>query len=321
MDSNQLRKGDLIEVRSPAEILATLDEQSELDALPFMPEMVRLCGQRFTVSARAERVCDTVTSTGIRSIANAVLLEDGRCDGSGHGSCAAECRIYWKEAWLKRVTPSSPAGVHGADDASVAALVERSARNATTGHGDRPRYRCQATQGVEASVQLSARDPRSYFREYTSGNVSLPDFTRVMARAVVMESANKLRLLADPPLHGSGPSSPRTPTIGLRSGDWVKVRKREDIEATLNEKGKNRGLWFDREMLAFCGQVFQVRKRITRLIDERSGEMIELSSDCVTLEGAMCSGVNSLRRWFCPRAIFPYWREAWLERVEPPATT
>ena len=67
----------------------------------------------------------------------------------------------------------------------------------------------------------------------------------------------------------------------------------------------------------FCGQVFQVRQRITRLIDERTGQMIHLSSDCVTLDGAVCSGRNSLGRWFCPRAIFPYWREGWLERVVP----
>jgi hypothetical protein len=136
-----------------------------------------------------------------------------------------------------------------------------------------------------------------------------------------MESAKKLRLLPDPPVSGTGPSSPRTPTLGLQPGDWVRVRKREDIEATLNDKGKNRGLWFDREMLPFCGQVFQVRQRISRLIDERTGEMIELSSDCVTLDGAVCSGRRSLGRWFCPRAIYPYWREGWLERIDPAAPT
>ena len=40
-------------------------------------------------------------------------------------------------------------------------------------------------------VALSAKDPRSYLREYTTGNVPLLDFTRVMARAVAMESATK----------------------------------------------------------------------------------------------------------------------------------
>jgi hypothetical protein len=71
-------------------------------------------------------------------------------------------------------------------------------------------------------------------------------------------------------------------------------------------------------MLLLSGRVFQVRSRVNRIVDERDGSMTEISSDCVTLEGAVCSGQHSLRRWFCPRAIFPYWREAWLERVDAP---
>jgi hypothetical protein len=73
--------------------------------------------------------------------------------------------------------------------------------------------------------------------------------------------------------------------------------------------------------LLLSGRVFQVRSRVNRIVDERNGSMIEIGSDCVILEGAVCSGQHSLRRWFCPRAIFPYWREAWLERVDAPADT
>jgi hypothetical protein len=181
---------------------------------------------------------------------------------------------------------------------------------------------CPATRRLEMtrlSPVIGVRPPKRSTLRYTTGNVSLVDFTRVMGRAVVMQSAKKIGLLAEPPVAGSGPSSVRTPTIGLQPGDWVRVKKREDIEATLNDKGKNRGLWFDREMLPFCGQVLQVRQRITRLIDDSTGKMIELTSDCVTLDGAVCSGQNSLGRWFCSRAIYPYWREGWLERVNSPS--
>jgi hypothetical protein len=45
--------------------------------------------------------------------------------------------------------------------------------------------------------------------------------------------------------------------------------------------------------------------------------MVELKNEAVTLDGVVCSGDLSLRRWFCPRAIYPFWRECWLERVEP----
>jgi hypothetical protein len=78
----------------------------------------------------------------------------------------------------------------------------------------------------------------------------------------------------------------------------------------------NKGLWFDREMLALSGNVYRVRSRLSRFIEERDGRMIELTNDCITLEGAVCSGDHSTGRWFCPREIIPYWRECWLERVD-----
>jgi hypothetical protein len=45
--------------------------------------------------------------------------------------------------------------------------------------------------------------------------------------------------------------------------------------------------------------------------------MMELKNPCITLEGVLCSGHVSSDRLLCPRAITPYWREVWLERVKP----
>ena len=59
MRNGTLRHGDVVEVASAAEILATLDEQGKLDGLPFMPEMLQYCGRRFTVDERAEKICDS----------------------------------------------------------------------------------------------------------------------------------------------------------------------------------------------------------------------------------------------------------------------
>jgi len=317
-----LRKGDVVEVRSAAEILSTLDERGERDSLPFMPEMVAMCGRRYTVAARTERICDTITGGwGSRTMADAVVLDGASCDGSGHGGCAAACLIYWKESWLRKVADgaterSAPADDDAARD-SLLALALRNARS--DADGEPIRFRCQATQAIEASFPVSSKDPRSLVRACSSGNVPVGRFIRVMARAVVMESAKRLHLLPNPPLRGESGSSTRTPRLDLQPGEWVRIKSPEDIRATLNDKGKNRGLWFDREMLQLCGQVFRVRHRVDRLIDERTGEMIELSSDCVALEGAVCSGEHSVGRWFCPRAIYPYWREGWLERVETEA--
>src|SRR2546426_1966071 len=104
-----LHTGDLVEVRSKAEILSTLDQNGRLEDLPFMPEMLRYCGQRFRVYKRAHKTCDFVTHTGIRKLSNAVHLEGLRCDGSAHGCCQAQCLIFWKEAWLRRVREQVPA--------------------------------------------------------------------------------------------------------------------------------------------------------------------------------------------------------------------
>jgi hypothetical protein len=277
-----------------------------------MPEMVPMCGRSFRVSSRAEKVCDTIVGGGSRSMDNTVFLEDLRCSGAAHGGCRAECRIYWKESWLRLGFPEDRA----AGSTSTTALLDNISRNSVH-HDDQqaPRYRCQATQGMAASAPLSPYDIRSYVREYQVGNVSLRRFFRVFVRAAVMETARKLRLLPAAPLRGPGPKSTRTPLLGLEPGERVRVKSREEIKATLNDKGTNKGLWFDREMLPFCGQEFQVRQRVDRLIDEKDGRMIELKSDCVTLEGAVCSGERSTCRWFCQRAIFPVWREGWLERV------
>src|SRR4051795_288261 len=101
------RPGDVVTLRSPAEILSTLDATGSLDAVPFMPEMLQYIGERFTVSKRVEKICDTICPIGSRRMRDTVFLEELRCDGSGHGGCQAECRIYWKEAWLTKVEDES----------------------------------------------------------------------------------------------------------------------------------------------------------------------------------------------------------------------
>src|SRR5512133_1032501 len=137
----RFRTGDVVEVRDAAEILATLDSEGCRDALPFMPEMLRHLGQRVVVSARVEKICDTVTIGGgpkSRRMCDTVFLEDLRCDGSAHGGCQAGCRMYWKEEWLQRVDPASESdgSESGDDHADALARLEALAREATVAaHG------------------------------------------------------------------------------------------------------------------------------------------------------------------------------------------
>src|ERR1700726_4978131 len=103
-----LRAGEWVEIRSKSEILTTLDQQSQLDGLPFMPEMFAFCGRRFRVYKSAHKTCDySVYPFHSRRLARTVHLET-RCDGGAHGGCQAGCLLYWKYDWLKLVSEDSP---------------------------------------------------------------------------------------------------------------------------------------------------------------------------------------------------------------------
>jgi len=320
--SGALRAGDLVEVRGAEEILATLDPAASTAGLPFMPEMLQYCGRRFVVSARAERICDTIGSYGSMRLPDAVVLEDLRCDGTCHGGCEAECRVFWKEAWLRRLGHGDDLSPSAADVGNLAEFERRLPGSCVSGTPEIPDgaiYRCQATELVRASQRIRLIDPRPFLRVLRSGGVPLTRFVRVLGRALLWETRRKLGRLPSAHLAGDGSPVPRPEEIGLRPGDWVQVRTPEEIRKTLSPKGKNRGLWFDREMLPFCGKTYRVRRRVTRIVDERTGRMITMKSDCITLDGVACSGERSLGRWFCPRAIFPFWRESWLRRVGTPS--
>jgi hypothetical protein len=286
-----------------------------------MPEMVRYCGVRLRVDRRAEKICDTIQYTGSRRLGDAVLLDDLRCDGAGHDGCQAECRLFWKEQWLRVVSPEAPPPPPARADA-LARLAQRVAAN-TRGPGDErgPRYRCQATELQRCTEHLRLWDPRSYVRQYTCGNVTLGHFLTVTSRAVVQEPMRKLGLVDEIHLRGTASKNDVFATLDLAPGELVRIKSADEIAKTLTSDGRNRGLWFDREMMQYCGGTFRVRQRIRRFINDQDSRMIDLKTEAVTLDGVVCTGDVSLRRWFCSRAIYPFWRECWLERVEAaPAT-
>jgi hypothetical protein len=312
-DGSRLRIGQVVEVRPAAEILATLDESAATDALPFMPEMLRFVGRRYTVSAHALKLCDTRSDgTGNRLFHDTVYLEDLRCDGSGHDGCQAGCRLLWRTDWLRPVSDDEPAPAK--EDEAAAAELARCAQAATK--RDEQTYRCQATELGAASEAFPSNDRgRKYLREVQSGNVGIGRFLRVLVRAVWRKLARTLGLHKEMALWSEGKPPPGTP-LGLQPGELVRVKSRREIAATLDENGRNRGLAFDWEMLPHCGRTYRVKDRVERFIDENTGTMVELKNECLLLEGVACSGDLSVGRWFCPRAIYPFWREDWVRREE-----
>jgi hypothetical protein len=205
--------------------------------------------------------------------------------------------------------------------------MERLAR-ATRQPADSPeneRFSCQATQLLVASAPLDWWDVSQYVRDLRTGNAGL--FKLVRGLAVFLFNKYQgfskrflprpLRIREGkwyPFLYGKLRTTP-TLTLNLQPGELVQVKSKEEILATLDAGGRNRGLSFDSEMLKYCGQLARVLRRVERIIDERTGKMLSLPRDCIILEGVTCQA--DYHR-FCPRRIYPYWREIWLRRVEDP---
>jgi hypothetical protein len=313
-----VRAGDRVELRSPGEILATLDERGCLEGVPFMPEMLSFFGRAFPVEAQVGRACDTVNYTGVLRLRNTVILDDMRCDGSRHAGCQAQCRLYWKEAWLR---PASLETSHevlttGDDFAQLERLANASV-HAADSTPEEPTFRCQATELIRAGEPVGWY---RFTRELAGGNVGVWRFTRVTVGIIVQEIGRRLGLRSHLPFRPNELTESSGATLaprGLRPGELVQVRKKQEIRDTLDKNSKNRGLWFDREMVQYCGHRARVKTKVERFIDEGSGRMIELASDCYILDGVVCKSYQSVNRWFCPRAIYPWWRESWLQSVEP----
>ena len=167
----RLRAGDLVRVRTEEEILRTLDAGGRLEGVPFMPEMLRFCGQEFRVRARAHKVCDTVDWQQFREMDNAVHLSDLRCDGSAHGGCQAGCLLFWKEAWIASVNRCTATNIR--QRAALEISNEELERTTQVGTNDSGQilYSCQATEIPRAtSGPLTWWQPRQYVQDITSGN-------------------------------------------------------------------------------------------------------------------------------------------------------
>lgn len=344
MNSSSLHVGDWVVVRSKEEILATLDANAQLDSLPFMPEMLEFCGKTFEVYKRAHKTCDTVNDYKGRRLEATVHLAGARCNGYAHEGCEAGCLIFWKEEWLKWVSApntagSDPLSIHSDSSSSKTAVCTEDGliRSVIRGKpGLDPTYVCQATQVPSATMPLPWWQLSQYVEDYTSGNASL---TRMLCGFIYISYVNisnlgigigqPMRWLYDaiqriaggvpyPRRTGLIPQGERTPQseLHLTPGEWVRVKSYADILATLDTDNKNRGLYFDAEYVPYCGRVFRVLRRVTTIVNEKNGKLLQFKTPAVILEDVFCRSRYSHDRMFCPRSIYAYWREIWLERVE-----
>jgi hypothetical protein len=101
-------------------------------------------------------------------------------------------------------------------------------------------------------------------------------------------------------------------SLNLQPGEVVRIKSHAEIVSTLDTRNRNRGLWFDEEMVKYCGQTRRVLSRVERVIDHTTGKMLHLSNECILLEGVVVVGDHHR---FHTHYEYPMWREIWLERV------
>lgn len=331
-----LRAGEWVKVRTEAEVLATLDARGRLENLAFMPEMLQYCGKKFRVFKRADKTCEYTQGWSIRRMKDSVHLDGLRCDGMAHEGCQAGCLIFWKEAWLKRadvdfvpevsVHPVTPVSTPVGGLCSVEKIL--AATHCTDSEGGLT-YSCQATDVPQFTSYMSFWDPRQYIRDLRSGNLNsgfagdlrghrllelILAVTRLL-QATIIGFFNEVQARRQgsryPFIEGTAAKS-SIEVLNLQPGELVEVRSKDEIMATLDKDQKNRGLWFDSEMLPYCGGIYRVLRRVHRIVDERTGKIVNMKNSCIVLEGVVCK--SDFHR-LCPRAIYPFWRENWLKRV------
>ena len=142
-------------------------------------------------------------------------------------------------------------------------------------------YRCQATEIPKATEQLRFLQVDQYIRGLRSWK--LGKFLRGLPIELFnLWQAFSLRRLPARLRIAGGSRYPfvigklekgETPSakLDLRPGDYVRIKSKEEIVATLDDTNCNRGLLFDGEMASYCGRTARVQGRVNRLIEESHG--------------------------------------------------
>lgn len=105
-----------------------------------------------------------------------------------------------------------------------------------------------------------------------------------------------------------------TAAVDFAKGDQVRVRSRAEITSTLDPFKELKGCAFLPQMYQYCGTQQRVLRSMQRFMDERDYKLKKVHG-VVLLENIMCNGTATFGA--CDRCCFLFWREEWLEPLEP----
>lgn len=304
---HDLLPGDAVRIRPLPEILATLDAHASLDGMPFQPEMMRFCGGEARVFRCLDKIYDYGRTKHMRRLEGCVLLSNLRCDGSAHDGCEATCYLIWKTEWLQhseasRAAVALPATV---DVARVSNTVAASTR-----HGQA--LRCQFTELHGCTTEYGRLSLSRDLIPWMCGNYSAKSWLLAMLTRTFNRVQSSRGGIGFPTLPPMGEHLTKDPTA-LTVGERVAVLPLEQIARTLNSQGKNKGLWFDVEMVKHCGREYRVNARVQKIIDDATGQMRLMKTPCIMLDTVDSTGEGL---HFNAQHDPIFWRESWLRRTE-----
>jgi hypothetical protein len=145
-----------------------------------------------------------------------------------------------------------------------------------------------------------------------AGNVTLPSFIVALMTWFFNRMQGWRGGVPFPSVINSGELRTPVAAESVATGDRVCVLGSDAIGKTLDRTNRNRGMWFDREMIKHCHQQYTVELRVDRIVDDVTGRMLQMKTPCIVLKDVVASG-EFLR--FCAQQEFIFWREVWLKKV------
>lgn len=98
-----LQCGDLVRIKSQAEIQRSLDRWNQLRKCSYMEEMWPYCGTNQRVFKRVEKFLDE-RDYHLKKCNGIYILEGVHCQGTiDFGACDRSCFFFWREEWLEKI--------------------------------------------------------------------------------------------------------------------------------------------------------------------------------------------------------------------------
>jgi hypothetical protein len=108
LESLDLQAGEMVQVRSREEIVATLDKNKRNRGLLFDGEMLPFCGGIYRVLRRVHHIVDERTGKMMDMKNPCIVLEGVFCKSDYNRFCPRAIFCYWRENWLRRVPTFTP---------------------------------------------------------------------------------------------------------------------------------------------------------------------------------------------------------------------